>query len=287
MSIQKKVFERVLNMAQMHNIGVLHRGGNMVWTCRWNEAGRESSICYQLVKNVEDKSVKLRLRYKVLADKHQAPSFLDYTVPIKVSLSYKRKVWYWFVCPLIINGKTCGRRVRNLYFLPNSDYFGCKYCRDMMLRSLPVKEQFLFRHTQLATAEEIRSAQGKGIAPELKLGWRPSVTRKMCRECGCLSEGRYCSHCAQPLSEYLEEDFYGIMGLEWSASPEEIHQAFKMRLKEYHPDRVAHLGKKIRNLAEREIKQINLAYETLKHPEKRESYLRELKVNRPRSGTKR
>jgi hypothetical protein len=276
--IQKKVFERVLNMAQMHNIGVLHRGTNMIWTCRWNEAGRESGICYQLLKSAVDQSLDLRLRYKIV-EPNGPGSFVDYTIPLKVSLSYKRKIWYWFVCPLTINGKPCARRVRNLYFLPSSDYFGCKHCRDMVTRSLPVQEQFVYRQTQIPTLEESRSAHGRTADPELRLGWRPPVARQLCLECGCQSEGAICCHCGARLGEEADENFFEMLGVNLGASEDDIHVAFKTRLKEYHPDRVAHLGQKIRDVAEREIKQINLAYETLRDAEKRDAHRREIEAN--------
>ena len=100
MELQPKVFERVLNMAQMHQIGVLHRGPNMLWTCRWNEAGKNSSMCYELLKNQYDHSLKLRFRYHVLKDENNPkPTFLDYTISMRISKSYKKKTWYWFVFP--------------------------------------------------------------------------------------------------------------------------------------------------------------------------------------------
>jgi hypothetical protein len=62
MAIQTQVYERVLNMAQMHQIGVLHRGPDMLWTCRWNEAGRVSSI------HAEEEIKQINLAYEVLKD---------------------------------------------------------------------------------------------------------------------------------------------------------------------------------------------------------------------------
>lgn len=282
MAIQKKVFERVLNMAQMHNIGVLHRSPDMLWTCKWNEGGAESSICYQIQKNAEDKSAAMRLRYRVLGLHTNEPDLMDYTVPIKVSLSYKRKIWYWFVCPLIINGKPCAKRVRNLYFLPSSNYFGCKSCRDLMIRSLPPAEQFLFRQTQFLNLEEQRR-QAPHVNPELQMGWRPAGSRELCQSCGCLSEGEFCCHCGATLDQRKSETFYDLLGIRPNTPEEEIQAAFKNRIKEYHPDRVAHLGKKLQMLAEREIKQINIAYDVLKDPDRRIAYLREIESREIRS----
>jgi DnaJ like chaperone protein len=61
-----------------------------------------------------------------------------------------------------------------------------------------------------------------------------------------------------------------------AASFQAVRVAFTTRLKEYHPDRVAHLGQKLQKVAEEEIKHINLAYETLKDPGRRNEYLRRI-----------
>jgi len=37
----------------------------------------------------------------------------------------------WFVCPLVVNGKSCGRRVVKLYLPPGGRYFGCRYCHGL------------------------------------------------------------------------------------------------------------------------------------------------------------
>lgn len=275
MSIQKKIFERILNMAQIHNIGVLHRGPNMLWTCRWNEDRVESSIGYQLIKNPYDQSLKLRLHYRILpggpAGKENR---LDYTIAVRTSLSYKRKTWFWFVCPLIINGKPCQRRVRNLYLLPSSEYFGCKHCRDLVIRSLPSQETSVFRQTRFDPSD-VLTRPTEGFLPDLRLGWRPAAAREICTKCGCLSEGLYCCNCGARIDGTQETSFFEILGIGSGASPDEVLVAFKTRLKEYHPDRVAHLGKKLQRLAEDELKQINLAYETLSDPDRRSAYLRE------------
>ena len=49
------------------------------------------------------------------------------------------------------------------------------------------------------------------------------------------------------------------------AAPEEIKEAYRQRMREYHPDKVAHLGPDFRSLAERKAKEINEAYEALSH----------------------
>jgi len=51
-----------------------------------------------------------------------------------------------------------------------------------------------------------------------------------------------------------------ILGLSGKASMREIRSAYRKKIAEYHPHKVAHLGPKLQKLAEKESKQINEAY---------------------------
>ena len=52
-----------------------------------------------------------------------------------------------------------------------------------------------------------------------------------------------------------------ILGLTRYPTLEELKQAYRDRIREYHPDKVAHLGSELRQLAERKAKEINAANE--------------------------
>ncbi|KFN42495.1 J domain-containing protein [Arenimonas oryziterrae] len=58
-------------------------------------------------------------------------------------------------------------------------------------------------------------------------------------------------------------DPYAVLGLLPSASDEEVEQAFRRHISEYHPDRVANAAREIRDLAETRAREINAAYETI------------------------
>ncbi len=58
--------------------------------------------------------------------------------------------------------------------------------------------------------------------------------------------------------ERRHRETLGLVGAE--LTPETVRAAFLQRLREYHPDRVATLGVKLRRLAEEETKRINAAY---------------------------
>src|SRR4051812_26710982 len=62
------------------------------------------------------------------------------------------------------------------------------------------------------------------------------------------------------------KDYYAIMGLDRTASAEEIKKAYRKLARKYHPD-VSKEGN-----AEERFKEVQEAYETLKDPEKRAAY---------------
>ncbi|MCX7750855.1 MAG: molecular chaperone DnaJ [Candidatus Bipolaricaulota bacterium] len=66
----------------------------------------------------------------------------------------------------------------------------------------------------------------------------------------------------------MAQDYYSILGVDRSASPEEIKRAFRRLAKEYHPD--TYKGDK--KEAERKFRKIAEAYEVLSDPQKRAQY---------------
>jgi len=58
-------------------------------------------------------------------------------------------------------------------------------------------------------------------------------------------------------------DHYATLGLLPSASDDEVEQAWRRLISEYHPDRVANAAKEIRELAETRAREINAAYESI------------------------
>jgi len=62
---------------------------------------------------------------------------------------------------------------------------------------------------------------------------------------------------------FAEEDCYKILDIPRDSSFEEIEQAYRKKAKEYHPDRVNHLGEKLKIVAQREFERIQHAYKSL------------------------
>ena len=62
-----------------------------------------------------------------------------------------------------------------------------------------------------------------------------------------------------------EEEYYrNILGLGRSFTVEDIKRCYRELVAKYHPDKVNHLGEKLKETAEREMKEINEAYEYFK-----------------------
>jgi hypothetical protein len=56
---------------------------------------------------------------------------------------------------------------------------------------------------------------------------------------------------------------YEVLNLPPDADPEAIKSAYRKLSKQYHPDKVSHLGKEFRDLAEQKFKEIQEAYQKL------------------------
>lgn len=58
-----------------------------------------------------------------------------------------------------------------------------------------------------------------------------------------------------------EEQYYAVLGLKAGADFVVIKQAYRKLSKQYHPDKVAHLGEEFKAVAEEKMKEINVAYD--------------------------
>lgn len=57
---------------------------------------------------------------------------------------------------------------------------------------------------------------------------------------------------------------YTVLGISEQASQEEIDNAYRHKISEYHPDKVANAAPEIKELAERRARDINAAYEEIR-----------------------
>ena len=64
-------------------------------------------------------------------------------------------------------------------------------------------------------------------------------------------------------SSSQKEKYYKILGCEPGASKDEIKKAYRAASKQYHPDKVMHLGDEFKKVAEEKMRAINEAYKEL------------------------
>ena len=88
-------------------------------------------------------------------------------------------------------------------------------------------------------------------------------TARTTQESGARDERERSSHAQAEASE-SSFDPHQILGIDSSASGEEIQAAYKARMHEYHPDKVAHLGEELQKVAHRKAVEIQQAYEQLR-----------------------
>ena len=78
------------------------------------------------------------------------------------------------------------------------------------------------------------------------------------------SDQSYNQEQKQETSSTERKDPYNVLNVSKNASQEEIKKAYRKLANQYHPDKVAHLGKEFQNLAEERFKEVQEAYQTLR-----------------------
>ena len=84
---------------------------------------------------------------------------VDYRLQaVKTSPHYGGARWY-FLCPLVVNGRPCLRRVSKLYLPPGGLYFGCRDCYGLTYTSSQESHKFDTMFKALA------ASVGRGVTP--------------------------------------------------------------------------------------------------------------------------
>ena len=80
-------------------------------------------------------------------------------------------VRYWFICPVVVNGIPCRKRVGRLYLPPGARYFGCRTCYNLSYRSRQRHNKTLDPLLRW-TLPQIQAALHSSDPKQVCRGWR-------------------------------------------------------------------------------------------------------------------
>jgi len=112
-----------------------------------NRAGETLSSVNFYLDSGRDTSATLRLSYQWGSAEERIP--IEEPIPMVATRPYFGGLRWWFICPLIISGRVCQRRVRRLHLPPGGRYFGCRSCYNLTYDSVRTHDgrlSWLARH---------------------------------------------------------------------------------------------------------------------------------------------
>lgn len=108
--------------------------GSITWT--WGMSENKSSVSFSTCTVHEDgKYPSINLMYSQTDRQTDEREKFDYLIRLESTPCNYGGVRWWFICPLVRNGKSCSRRVGTLYL--NGKYFGCRHCYNLPRDATP------------------------------------------------------------------------------------------------------------------------------------------------------
>jgi hypothetical protein len=103
--------------------------GDLHWSIRGK---RTSTISYQVRKGTQGPMVQL---IYTITRGDRGKTDIDYPIEVVATTpTFGGRRWWW-ICPLVKNGRPCNRRVSKLYLPPGAAYFGCRHCYELTYTS--------------------------------------------------------------------------------------------------------------------------------------------------------
>ena len=115
--------------------------GGVRWGgCSWSRNGEKiGSISFEVSTFKGDEYI--RFQYTQTDRQTEEKTELDYKARIVSTPCYFGGRRWWFICPLVINGYSCNRRVGILY-MASGKYFGCRHCHNLIYKSSRESHRF-------------------------------------------------------------------------------------------------------------------------------------------------
>lgn len=134
--------------------------GTLTWTNSMTgaELGR---IEYALQENENGLAIRICSAAKLIE---------ELTIPLTTTPCHFGGKRFWFRCPFVSDGKSCGRRVGRLYLPPGARVFGCRHCHNLTYQSAQTHDPRPYKLAQNAGA--MTAALHSGNLRQVLLGSR-------------------------------------------------------------------------------------------------------------------
>jgi hypothetical protein len=101
----------------------------------WKYPSGNSFTVNYLLDTVDQSCTFVRLWYSWVSTSKQAQESADYRVQLTATRPRFGGLRWWFICPLVVNGRPCNRRFGTLHLPPQARYFGCRHCYNLTYTS--------------------------------------------------------------------------------------------------------------------------------------------------------
>jgi hypothetical protein len=126
---------RSIDILDLQRKEVFSKDSSWSWTSTWSRSGEViASVSYRVEAGKNGPS-GLRFMYAITDTDTGEKKDYNYVIPVDATpCNYGGKRW-WYVCPLVMNGRSCRRRCRIVYMPPGAEYFGCRECYQLTYES--------------------------------------------------------------------------------------------------------------------------------------------------------
>jgi hypothetical protein len=124
----------ILSAGKLARDGIIAQSPGSGWLWWTNTATCERIASAGYSREINGDLVVLRLRYTVTRRDGESAD-IDEPLRLQTTPSAVGGMRWWLTCPLVVNGRACGRRVGKLYLPPGARCFGCRNCHDLTYTS--------------------------------------------------------------------------------------------------------------------------------------------------------
>ena len=118
---------RAFDVASLRESGFFKREAGITWTTSWTRWEKPWGEVSYRREDYLGEPLFLWFTYNVQKDGGEWRAVKN-CVENQSTRCHFGGVRHWFVCPILVDGRACGRRCRCLYLAGNAEYFGCREC---------------------------------------------------------------------------------------------------------------------------------------------------------------